>query len=180
MGCSSSFSCQRGFNPRKGSETRHCETDLRKRWPKCQRGFNPRKGSETLHKAVVESEISFVREALIPVRGRKLFGLDSLNASAILVREALIPVRGRKLVPLIELGDIIINRQRGFNPRKGSETQRRAELAPCPRQGQRGFNPRKGSETSQLRLHFHLSPPRVREALIPVRGRKLAILCLLL
>ena len=78
-----------------------------------------RKPNMELHNKIPNPK---VREALIPVRGRK--PADELLGNQIIqrVREALIPVRGRKQKPPTPKLPNKLQRQRGFNPRKGSET----------------------------------------------------------
>ena len=64
-----------------------------------------------------------VREALIPVRGRKPRYAPTPARIIMTVREALIPVRGRKPTKSQFATAFTTTSQRGFNPRKGSETQ---------------------------------------------------------
>ena len=87
-----------------------------------------------------------VREALIPVRGRRQLNLACNVVREGWVREALIPVRGRRLWGLTRrlCG---YRRQRSTNPRKGTETVVRPTQQTDSCLGQRSTNPRKGTET---------------------------------
>ena len=67
-----------------------------------------------------------------------------------------------------------MQRQRSINPRKGTETSPRRNLYLYPRASQRSINPRKGTETFRIEQLPDTDLNDVREALIPVRGRKLA------
>ena len=93
--------------------------------------------------------VFIVREALIPVRGRRRSIGSRCGIPINRVREALIPVRGRR---------------RPVRPRRCKPFER----------GQRSTNPRKGTETIDpaFLIAIYLL---VREALIPVRGRRLGI-----
>ena len=60
-----------------------------------------------------------VREALIPVRGRKLGKMPWTGRHQVMVREALIPVRGRKLGLLSRQRDPRMNVREALIPVRG-------------------------------------------------------------
>jgi len=88
------------------------------------------------------------------------------------VREALIPVRGRRRkLAFVWLRGFYFS-QRSTNPRKGTETMWPLQLRLWIGNRQRSTNPRKGTETSGVGVSPFCCRPGVREALIPVRGRR--------